>query len=101
MLEKFSISEEDKETVINYSRYHIGEWAEVYTTDKFVMKRYEKFAEKHPTLCKILKDDEYSMTFGVDPRCASIYPRAPRSVNMTDEEKMALAQRLIDARNRQ
>lgn len=47
MKEKVDIKADECETVINYSRYHIGDWAELYTTDKGVMKRLEKFCEKH------------------------------------------------------
>ena len=77
---------EDQETIINISKYHIGDWAEVYTTDKNVMKRFLKFCEKHSDYGKVIKDDKYSMTFSVHPKCASLYPYAPRKVVLTDEQ---------------
>lgn len=98
MKEKISIPEEEIETTWNYSKVGIGPWAEMYTTDKSMMKRYEKFALKYPDRCKILKDDQYSMTFSIDPKCFGFYPRAPRIVNMTDERKQELAERMRKAR---
>lgn len=93
MLEKYNMQLDETETVINYSKYHIGDWAEVYTTDKTVMKRYEKFAQQHPDYCRLLKEDKYSMTFSVHPKSASLYPRAPRKLNLTEEQRLAAAER--------
>ena len=98
MREKVNMTADETETVINYCKHHIGDWAEVYTTDKAIMRRYEKFAEKHCDLCKLIKEDKYSMTFSVHPKCAGVYPRAPRSTNMTEEQRQALADRLKNAR---
>lgn len=100
MKAKDEISLEDIETIINYSKYNVGEWAEVYTTDKIVMKRFEKFCQEHPDYGKVLKDDRYSMTFSVHPKCASIYPHAPRTVLLTDEQKAELAERMKAAREK-
>lgn len=100
MKEKIRIPEEEVETVWNFSRGNIGPWAEMYTTDKTMMKRYEKFANKYPDKCKVLKDDQYSMTFSIDPKCFGFYPRAPRSVNMTEERKQELADRMRAAREK-
>ena len=101
MIEKKIMSADETETTINYSVYHIGDWAEVYTTDKTVMKRYEKFASAHPEYCKLVHDGKYSMTFSVAPKCASLYPRAPRKVNYTEEQLEELRQRLAKARDKQ
>ena len=100
MTEKITIPAEEAETVINFSKGQIGDWAEVYTTDKPVMKRFEKFVTKHPDYGRLLKEDKYSMTFSVHPKSASLYPKAPRTVVMTEERKQALADRLREARNR-
>lgn len=100
MTEKVITLAEDTETIITFSKYHTGDWAEVYSSDKAVMKRYEKFMQKHPEHCRLVKEDKYSMTFSVDPKCASYYPRAPRKVTYTDEQKQALIDRLTAARNK-
>ena len=100
MTEKIIMLAEDTETVINYSKYHIGDWAEVYTTDKNVMKRYEKFCSNHPDRCRLIREDKHSMTWSVDPKCASLHPRAPRKVVMTEEQKRELRERLSAARNK-
>ena len=84
------------ETIINISKYHIGDWAEVYTTDKSVMSKYTKFANSHPEQCKIIHQDAYSMTFSVNPKC--IAPRAPRKVS--EEQRLASAERLRTYRSR-
>jgi len=94
MTEKVITLAEDTETIINYSKYHIGDWAEIYTTDKVVMKRNEKFRAKHPDYCKLIKEDKYSMTWSVHPKCAGIYLRAPRKSYMSEEQKQANAERL-------
>lgn len=92
---------EDTETIINFSKYHIGDWAELYTTDKIVMKRYEKFCEKHPDVCKLISEDKYSMTFSVHPKCAGIYPRAPRKSHFTPEQQLENVERLKRYREKQ
>lgn len=89
---------EDTETVINYSKYHIGDWAELYTTDKQVMKRIEKFCVNHPDYGKLLKEDKYSMTFSLHPKCACLYPHAPRKMNFTEEQKKIMSERLARIR---
>lgn len=94
MDEKIIMLAEDTETIINFCKYHIGEWAEVYTTDKVVMKRYEKFMEKYPDVCKVIKEDKYSMTFSVHPKCAGIYPHAPRRTNISAEQMKINTERL-------
>ena len=99
MTEKVYTLLEDTETVINYCKYHIGDWAEVYTTDKNVMKRFDKFCKNNPDYCKLIKEDKYSMTWSVHPKCASLYPRAPRKGRTySEEEKRLLAERLANAR---
>lgn len=99
MKAKIEMLQEDQETIINYSKYHIGEWAELYTTDKIVMKRYEKFCSEHPDYAKIIKEDKYSMTFSIHPKIV-LYPHAPRKVVLTDEQKAALADKMREIRNK-
>ena len=93
MTEKIIMTSEDTETTINYNKFTLGDWAEVYTTDKTIMKRFEKFCQKHPDYAKLVKEDKYSMTFSVHSKCASLYPRAPRKVNMTEEKLEELRNR--------
>ena len=101
MLPKANITIDEIETVINYSLYNIGEWAELYTTDKNVMKRFDKFAKAHPDYCRLVKEDNYSMTFSVHPKCANLYPKAPKKMNYTDEQKAQLTERLRLMREKQ
>ena len=98
MTPKEVILQEDRETVINYSKYHIGDWAEVYTTDKDVMKRFEKFCKEHPDYGRLVKEDKYSMTFSVHPKSASLYPHAPRKVVLSEEQRKVLVERLASHR---
>ena len=95
MKKKVDTMSEDKETIINFSEYHLGEWAEVYTTDKLVMARYQKFCKQHPDMAKIIKDDKYSMTFSVHPKCAGIYPKAIVRMNLTEEQREARRQAFL------
>ena len=100
MKPKLDCMAEDKETIITYSKYHTGDWAEVYTTDKDIMKRFEKFCNQHSEYARLIKEDNTSMTFSVHPKCACIYPVAPRKVTMTEEQKQVLRDRLNEIRNR-
>ena len=97
---KVSVPKEEQETVINYSKFGIGEWAELYTTDTVVMKRYEKFGAKRPDYCKLLKKDNYSATFSVHPKCVGIYPKAPRQTNLTEERRKELQDRMSQIRSK-
>ena len=95
MLEKVNIQCGEVETVWNYSKYHIGEWVEMYSTDKIMMRRYEQFAQKYPDHYKLLKEDRYSMTFIIDPQCMGFKPRTPRKGPMlTEEQKRINSERL-------
>lgn len=59
------------------------------------MKRYEKFMNKYPKVCKLIREDKYSMSFSVHPKCAGIYPRAPRKgPTLTEDQKQANRERL-------
>lgn len=99
MTPKVDMLLEDTETVINYSKFQIGDWAEVYSTDKLVMKRFEKFCNEHPDYCKLIKEDKYSMTFSIDPKCASLYPKAPRKGHpVSEEQRQAFIDRLVKPR---
>ena len=95
---KVNVPQEEQETIINYAKFGIGEWAEVYTTDYNIIKRYEKFCKAHPDCAKILKKDKYGMTFSVDPRCASLSPRAPRKTNISEERRQELKERMTQIR---
>ena len=95
MTEKAVIQAEDTETVWNYCKFHIGEWIEMYTTDKTLMRRYEKFCQKYPDHCKLIKEDQYSMTFMIDPACMGVKPRAPRKgPTLSEEQRRINAERL-------
>lgn len=99
MIEKINMSSDECETIINYSQFQIGEWAELYTTDKLVMKRYKKYMKKYPEACRLVKEDKYSMTFQMPPKLIGIYPRAPHKARQfTEEEKAANAERLRQMR---
>lgn len=101
MTEKIIVSAEDTETTWNYSKYHIGDWIEMYTTDKMMMKRYEKFTNAHPDQCRIVAEDQYSMTFSINPKCMGFYPHAIRKVTMSEEEKQQRSERMKQLRQKQ
>lgn len=101
MTEKVTMLAEDTETVWNYCKYHLGDWIEMYTTDKVMMRRYEQFAQKYPDHCKLVNEDQYSMTFTIDPVCMGFKPRVPRKGPvLTDEQKQANRERLENIRRR-
>ena len=95
MQEKVAMLAEDTETVWNYCKYHLGSWVEMYTTDKAMMRRYETFSQKYPDHCKLVKENKYSVTFTIDPRCMGFKPRAPRKGPvLTEEQKQTNSERL-------
>ena len=99
MTEKVTMLAEDTETIWNYSKYHIGKWVEMYTTDKTVMRHYEAFSIKYPDHCKLVKEDKYSMTFIIHPACMGVKPRAPRKAPvLSEEQRQANRERLENAR---
>ena len=68
--------------------------------NKALMRRYEVFSQKYPDHCKLIKEDQYSMTFTIDPACMGFKPRAPRKGPvLTDEQKQVNAERLEQLRN--
>ena len=86
---------EETETIWNYCKFHIGDWVSMYTTDKVMIRRYEKFSQKYSDHCKLVKEDQYSKTFSIDPACMGIKPRAPRKgPAISDEQKRINAERL-------
>ena len=93
MKEKINMSADETETCINYCKYHIGDWAELYTTDKTVMKRYEKFIAARPDLCRLIKEDKYSKTFSVHPKAVGVYPRKIKI--FTEEERQQRRERFV------
>lgn len=92
-MKKIEVPIDEQETIINYSK-SLGDWAEVYTTDKVIMKRYQKFCKEHPDCGTVVAEDQYSVTFSVDPRCAGMFPKAPRKVVMTEERKEQLREQM-------
>lgn len=87
MTEKTAMLAEDTETTWNYCKFHNGDWIETNTTDKVVMRRYEKYSQKYPEYCKLIKEDQYSMTFMIHPRYMGLFPRAPRKGPVLSEEQ--------------
>lgn len=99
MTEKITMLAEDTETIWTYCKFHIGDWVELYTTDKTMMRRYESFSQEYPDHCKLIKEDKYSMTFSLDPKCMGFYPRVPRKGPvLTDEQKQENRERLENLR---
>ena len=95
MKEKVYNLPEDTETIWTYCQYHIGDWIEMYTTDKVMMHRYEEFSRKYPDYCKLAEDTEYSMTFMIDPKCMGFKPKVPRKgPALSEEQKQANRERL-------
>ena len=99
MTNKVQMLQEDIETVWCFSKFHIGEWVEVYTTDKAMMRRYEAFAPKYPDHCRLVKENQYSMTFSIDPKCMGFKPKVPRKGPvLTEDQKQENRMRLENLR---
>jgi len=95
MIEKVNLNAEEVETIWTHSKYHSGDWIEVYSTDKILLRRYEKFSHKYPDYCKVINDDKYSMTFMIHPKCMGFYPKVPRKTPvLTEAQKQANKERL-------
>lgn len=76
MKEKVRIPLEEQETHINYSPVEMGKDCEVYTTIPTMMKYLDKLVTKFPEQCKMLKDDQYSVTVRIPFKL--VKPRKPR-----------------------
>ena len=98
MTPKKPITREETETVWSLT----CDGMELYTTDKVMMQRYEKFSKAHPEQCQLIKEDEYGMTFKMDPRCIGLKPRAiHKAPALTEEQMAANAERLRAHRTKQ
>lgn len=97
MKQKVSIPQDEQELHINYSPSEMGKECEVYTTIPHLMKYLEKLVNKFPDVITVVNDDEYGYTVRMPWKL--IKPRAPRII--TDEQRLAAAERLAALRNLQ
>lgn len=96
MKPKLTIPVEEQELHINYCPAEMGKNCEIYTTIPWVMKHLEKFVNECSDVCKVIKDDQYSLTVSVPFKC--IKPKKIRK--LSEEQRQAVAKRFAEYRNK-
>lgn len=87
----------ERETIINYNDEE--KIAEVYTCNKALMRKLDKFCISHPDTYKLIKQDDESKTYEFPKKLVSIRtPRPPSTRIMSDEQKQAARDRLAKMR---
>lgn len=76
------------ETVVNYNSEE--KTAIVYTRDKSVMRKLDRFVEDYPDIYKLLKQTDIDKTYSM-PKSYITY-RRPRTMNISDEQRERLRQ---------
>ena len=94
MKDKRTITLDEQELVVNFIPCEMGSDCEVYTTIPYMMKYLDKLVTDHPDVCKIIKDDQYSLTVRMPFKLCK--PHAPR--NISPEQRKANTERIIAAR---
>ena len=89
---KRSIPAEDRETVWTISSCRPV--YEMYTTDKSDMLRAVKLVQENPHSARIIKDDEYSMTFEFSAEDGFLFWKPRQKRKMSAEQKVAASERL-------
>lgn len=90
------LTREEMETIITYNEAE--QTASVFTYNTALRNKLSRLAEEYPDECKLEKTawDGKVVDYTVPKRWVKVSP--PRKVNMTDEQKQALAERLQNAR---
>ena len=88
----------EQETNINYAPAQTGITCQVYSCMPAVVNKLKRYSLSHPGEVTIIKDDEYGVIAEVPNSWIKISPK--RRVNMSDEQKRVLAERLRQTKQR-
>ena len=86
----------EQETNINYATKQAGIACQVYSCMPAVVNKLKKYSISHPEEVKIIRDDEYGIIAEVPNDWIKISPK--RRVNMSEEQKRIIAERLRNAK---
>ena len=93
MEERTNFTKEEIETIINYT--NADTYAEAYTNNTVIMKKYLKLAESNPKEVVVVQSDINSVCIRFPKKWVKIKP--PRI--MSEEQKQAAAERLRQLRS--
>lgn len=95
---RMAVSLEEQETTINVYPSQVQDHAEVYSCIPGMMKKLRQFAVEYPEEVRIEKEDDIGIFARVPARWIQI--RRPKQMNMSEEQKAAVAARLQVAREK-
>ena len=94
MEERQNLTKEEIETLINYT--NADTYAEAYSNNTSVMKRYLKLAKEKPEEVTVINSDANSVTIRFPKKWVKIRP--PRAIS--EEQRLAAAERLKNFKNK-
>lgn len=82
----------ERETLIDFNE--IEKTASVYTCNKALQNKLRRLAEERPEECRIVEEypESKAIEFDVPKKWIKVSP--PRTVNLTEEQKAEIAERL-------
>lgn len=84
-----------KETCVEF--YGDASYLSWYSSETKYINKMRKLLKEHPNEVKVISDDDYGMMVHV-PKKWFKAPNVPKRVNMTEEQKLAISERLRAAR---
>lgn len=87
-------SPDEQETLINID--YVSKRAHVYTSRAFTARQLAKLCEDHPDEAQIETNNNFGLSIEVPMEWINIRPKFKR--HMTDEQKQAISERLLEAR---
>lgn len=91
----YELTSYEKETVINYNQEE--KTALVYTYDKPLIRKLRKLVGERDDIIMQRGDDNFA-TFVVPKKWIKVSP--PKNMNLSDEQRAAVAERMRNARGR-
>ena len=81
---------EEQETTINMEA--VSKTAEIYTCEPNMVRKLEKPAEAHPDEVVLERPDEYGIIVRLPRKYISVRP--PKKVNMSEEQRQEMSERM-------
>lgn len=89
-----AITENFRETAIDYLT--CDTYATFFSSENKWVKKVRKYAEQRPDSVRITQDNDWGLIAQIPKSWLKISP--PRRLNVTDEQRVAAAERLANAR---
>lgn len=95
---KYRLSKEETETIIRYDDG--SNECRIYTCNKALVARLDRYCQSNPKQWKLYGEDQYSKTYTTTKKLLTIREKSTKR-EMTDEEKQAAGERLRKHREKQ